>query len=194
MQSIRLRLQTLKQKAARLTLQSPATGVMYPPRRRGLAEESYLQQQFWQGTPLDPKNHSAWLEEQTLLCWVGSSDRFRATIYVSQQDIEFVAAEANVALEFHSQPAEPLSGTVVNIGSQPESDVPPELTATGALAVNSANGTLSDTRFIVHVQLDGNQQLVPPLYSTGRAKIECRPTSLAARYWRLLSHTFAFEM
>ncbi|MEO2033889.1 MAG: hypothetical protein ABGZ35_17565 [Planctomycetaceae bacterium] len=82
----------------------------------------------------------------------------------------------------------------MNIGSQPEADVPPELTATGALAVNSANGTLSDTRLIVHVQLEENQQLVPPLYSTELAKIECRPTSLAASCWRLLSHTFAFEM
>jgi putative peptide zinc metalloprotease protein len=193
-QSIRQRLQTLKQKTARLNLQSPESGVLYPPRRRQLVLVSHLQQQFWHGTPLDQENHSAWLEEQTLLCWVGSSDRFRATVYVSQQDIEFVAAEADVLLEFHSQPAEPLSGTVVNIGSQPEADVPPELTATGALAVNSANGTLSDTRFVAHVQLEVDQPLVPPLYSTGLAKIQCRPTSLAARCWRLLSHTFAFEM
>ena len=192
--SIKQQLQTLKQKVARLTLRSPESGTLYPPRARRIAVDSHLQQQFWQGTPLEPENRLAWLEEQTLLCWVGSSDRFRATIYVPQERIEFVGTAARVILTFHSLPALPWSGTVAGISSQLETAVPPELTVTGAVPVSSSDGTLSDTRFVVHVQLDADRQTVPPLYSTGFARVECRPTCLAARCWRLLSHTFAFEM
>ena len=192
--STRARLSEVRHKASRLTLRSPGTGFLYPPRTRRELHESPLQPQFWQGRPLDRANCSTWLEAQTLLGWVGSAERFRATVYLRQQDIEFVAPQADVRLMFNSQPSVPLSGSVERTGSQPESVAPAELLAGGLLPVKQSIGTLMDTRFVVHVQFTGSLQSVPPLYSTGFARITCQPASLAARCWRILSHTFAFEM
>ena len=177
-----------------MILHSPESGILYPPRTRRVASSSEFQQRFWQGSPLDRENRFTWLEEQTLLGWVGSSDRFRAAVYVPQQEIEFVATKAEVRLTFNSQPASPLSGSIERISSHPETDSPPELTATGVLALSQSDGLLADTRFVAYVRLDSSPNAVPPLYSTGFARIACRRTSLASRCWRLLSHTFAFEM
>ncbi len=193
-QNTQQRLQTARRKAERLRLLSPRSGQLYPPRSRLLTNESQLTPGFWQGTPLAAENHAAWLEEQTLIGWVGSEAGFRAHAFVPQESVEFMAENAFASLTFNSKPGQPVSGTVEKIGSQPETSVPPELAVTGMLAVRQLNGLLSDTRFVVHVRLDVSQRPVPPLYATGFARIVCAPRSLASRCWRLLSHTFAFEL
>jgi len=164
-----------------------------PPRRRMDAQTTKLDSQTWQGRPLDPRNTASWLEEQTLLGWVGTEDCLRGVGYVVQQDIEFVRAMAETTMTFTSQPRIPLRGRVANISTQSEMEVPPELSASGAIAVDSS-GRLADTRFLIHIQLDGDQQPLPPLYSTGVVSVHCQPLSLASRLWRMLSHTFAFEL
>lgn len=192
--SAHTRLQTLQQKADRLTLRSPTAGQLYPPRAQPPAGDDQLQQQFWQGTPLAAENQSAWLPEQTLLGWTGSDDQLRAMIFVPQQTIEFVRRDSAVRLQFHSRPGTPLTGHITRIRSRPADTAPAELVASGLLAVNGTEAQLADTRFPAFARLDTATVQVPPLYSTGTAAIECRPTSLAARCWRLLVHTFAFEM
>lgn len=193
-QNMKARLQTLQQKATRLTLHSPAAGTLYPPRLQQTDNHVQLQQQFWQGTPLTPENKSAWLTEQTLLGWAGTDDQLRTMIFVPQQEIEFVKSGAVVRLQFHSRPGSPLRGNITRIRRQPAETAPMELVASGLLAVKAGDTTLADTRFPAYAQLDTNDAGLPPLYATGTASIECRRTSLAARCWRLVVHTFAFEM
>jgi len=192
-ENTRDRLATTNQKAFRLRLVSPVDGDLLPPRSRRNFDRSAFDQQSWEGRPLDQRNTSAWMDEQTLLGWIGTTQNLRATVYVVQQDVEFIQPRSAVSLEFHSQPASPLSGMVAKLSSQPEAEGPPELVTSGKLAA-SDSGLLADTRFLVHVQLDTASEPVPPLYSTGFATIRCQPKSLASRCWRLLSHTFAFEL
>ncbi len=192
-QNIRHRLSTTRQKAARLTLISPVAGELLPPRSRRNPLQSTFAQYAWEGRPLDHYNTSAWMEEQTLLGWIGTPQNLRATAYVVQQDIELVQSGSAVVLEFHSQPGLPFAGIAAELSSQPETEGPTELIASGKLAA-SASGQLSDTRFLVHVQLDTPSTPIPPLYSTGFATIRCQPKSIASRCWRLLTHTFAFDL
>ncbi|MEZ6127227.1 MAG: HlyD family efflux transporter periplasmic adaptor subunit [Planctomycetaceae bacterium] len=193
--SAQARLQTLQQKVSRLVLRSPVEGVVYPARQRPAEAASALRQTFWTGTALDVENRTAWLTEQTLLCWVGQTDQLRVMAYVPQDQIEFVSNNATVAVKFHSLPAVPIPGSIATVSSSPEAVGPTELITTGQLATTDAQGSLAATMYAAHVQLDSqNSAILPPLYATGTARITCEPRSLLSRGWRLLSHTFAFEI
>ncbi|MEQ9410279.1 MAG: hypothetical protein RIK87_21260 [Fuerstiella sp.] len=202
-QNAKARLQTLKQKQQRLTIRSPADGIVFPPRYRTPVSQSPLQQQFWSGWPLDPANQSVWLPEQTLLCWIGQQTQIRAIAYVSQEHIDFVQEDAAAVLEFTSLPGNPWHGKVVKVANAADEVAPPELRASGMLATKGENESLAETMFTAQIQLQSagretgtsvEHQQLSPLYATGYVRIRCRPTSLAARLWRLLSHTFAFEI
>lgn len=188
-----LRFARLNERLDRLNLTSPAAGKVLPARRRGRKEESKFALRSWEGSLLDSENESVWAEEQTLACWVGSSSMYRAVLYVSQHDIDFVREEANVQLTYNSMPGSPAHGQVKRISNTPEFTAPQELTATGVLLTDSSNGRLAEVLYAAHVQSLETSEL-PPLYSTGYARIECKPMSLATRTWRLISRTFAFEL
>ena len=188
------RLRTATQHTTRLDLHNPHAGQLYPPRPVRSVGPSLHAQHFWQGLPLAEENQTAWLEEQTLLGWVGSVPNFRAHAYVPQQSVEFIRDGSHVRLTFHSRPGSPWQGTVSRITGQPAVTVPPELASTGKLAVNLRDETLAGSHFVVHIQLQPQHTPSPPLYSTGWARIECPPRSVAARLWRVLTHTFAFQL
>lgn len=192
--SARERLASLRQKSRRLVLKSPADGNVYPPRSRRRPTANPLGQTFWSGTPLDAPNQSTWLNEQTLVAWIGTQELVRAVVYVPQQTIEFVQPDRLVDLTFHSLPGQPIFGVVRKVNDAPETVAPAELAARKLLLVQGPEGQLVDTVFAAHVQLNQKDGELPPLYSTGYATIECQPTSLAARAWRVISHTFAFEL
>ena len=194
LQSLRERLTVAERQTDRLTVRSSGFGRLWPPRSVPRAsDEGALSIRAWEGLPLNPNRRNVWLEGRTLVGWVGRHDDLRAAVYVSQQDIEFIRESAPVSLTCRSQPGQPLSGTVVAIGSQPEAEAPAELVATAAIATDG-KGQLTNTCYIAWVQLQATEEKVPPLYSTGTASIRCRPTSLAERIWRVLTHTFAFEL
>ena len=134
-----------------------------------------------------------WLEERTLIGWVGRSDDLCAAVYMSQQDIEFVRESSSVSLTCSSWPGHSLSGTVVAGTSQPEMESPAELVTTAAIATDGKR-QLTNTCYVAWVQLQTSEEGIPPLYSTGTASIRCRPTLLAERLWRVLTYTFAFDL
>lgn len=188
-----IRFARLKERLQRLELKSPVDGNVIPARHRSKTEESEFALRSWEGSLLNSDNQSAWAEEQTLACWVGTSTQYRAILYVSQHDIDFVQEQANVQLTFNSIPGSPESGHVDRISNTPELTAPQELTSTGVLLTDPSDGRLANVLYAAHVQLSDVTQ-PPPLYSTGFARIEGKPMSLASRGWRLISHTFAFEL
>ncbi len=189
------RLAALRRRASRLHLSSPAAGTLLPPRTRPPQRDAHHPdvQRFWQETPLAPVNRSAWLEPQTLVGWIGRAEDLRAVVYVRQQDVEFVRADATAVLVFDSHPRQPLFGRVTVLGTQPETQVPWELLADGSVA-GHADGRPTQTYFAVQVKPDDADRPVPPLYSTGTASISCPPASLARRAWRFLTHTFGVNL
>lgn len=188
------RLATLDAKAARLVLESPENGVVRPPRNRTQPFGPRLQQRFWAGTPLDKKNTSTWLEEQTVVAWIGDTSDLRVLCYVAQRDIEFITDGSQVDIVFDSWPGNILNGQVTQLTRTAETKVPQELAAKGLLS-NGPDGVPLTTVFAVYVSIEPDQaSRLPPLYSTGKVSISCENRSLAKRVWRLLRHTFAFDI
>lgn len=188
------RLATVETKAARLLLKSSRDGVIRPPRSRTQPLGQKFQQQFWTGTPLDSKNVNTWLNEQTIVAWIGNDDDLRVLCYVPERDIEFINEGAPVEVSFDSSPGDVMSGRVTRLTKTAETRVPQELNAKGLIAVDSEGGPLA-TVFAVYVRIDSDQATcLPPLYSTGQVSIDCEPRSLGRRAWRLLRHTFAFDI
>ncbi|MEP3480617.1 MAG: hypothetical protein ABJZ55_15310 [Fuerstiella sp.] len=190
------RLATVDTKAARLLLRSPRDGVIRPPRSRiqPVGQKFQQQQQFWTGTPLDKKNVNTWLDEQTIVAWIGEDQDLRVLCYVAERDIEFVSQGAVAEVTFDSSPGDVISGQVTRLTKTAETKVPQELSAKGFLAVGSEGAPLT-TVFAVYVRIDSDQVTgLPPLYSTGQVSIVCQPRSLSQRTWRLLRHTFAFDI
>lgn len=194
LQSLRERLAVAKRQTDRLTVRSSGDGRLWPPRSvPEPTDQGPLSIRVWDGLPLDRNRRNVWLEERTLIGWVGRSVDLRAAVYVSQQDIEFVRESSSVSLTCTSWPGQPLSGKVVAVASQPETEAPAELVTAAAIATDG-KGQLTNTCYVAWVQLRTSEEGIPPLYSTGTASIRCRPTSLAERLWRVLTHTFAFEL
>ena len=118
------RLKLVRGKALRLSLTSPREGLVIPPRNRVAPKfHNNELQQFWTGTPLDEKNCNTWLEEQTIIAWIGNLTDLRALSYIDQQDIEFVQIGAKVIIYFHSKPSHTLTGKVTHLTTTPETSV-----------------------------------------------------------------------
>lgn len=195
-EATRRRLESLQRRTDDLQIRSPVAGQLFPPRNLEAGVLRARTQGRWFGTPLDPRNHSAWIEEQTLLGSVGNTQDLRAICLVPQHQVELVQTQAGVHLEFASAPGLKLSGKVTQVKSAPEGSADRELVINSMIAVSAVNSSEPfDKLFAVQVQADSQlPQLLPPLYSTGFAEIECRPMSLARRLLRLIRHTFSFRL
>ncbi|MCA9049132.1 MAG: hypothetical protein KDA89_10420, partial [Planctomycetaceae bacterium] len=191
------RLQTLQKKAQRLTLVSPADGVIRQPagRVRQPVDRSAPQQRFRQSAPLAAENQGVWLEQETLVCYVGNPQQLRAAVFVRQQDVELILTSGRATLQFDSRPGRPIDAQVTQIGRVPELLVPPELAGKKMILTADARGRPAETLFAVYAEVRPEQlEALPALFSTGYASLECPPRSLAARAARLLAHTFAFQI
>ena len=173
---------------------SSGHGRLWPPRSVSeTRDRGPLSIRAWDCLPLDPNRRNVWLEERTLIGWVGRSEDLRAAVYVSQQDIEFVRESSSVSVTCNSWTGQSLSGTVVAGASQPEMEAPAELVTTAAIATGG-EGQLTNTCYVAWVQLKASEEGIPLLYFTGTASIRCRRTSLAEPLCRVLKYTFAFEL
>lgn len=187
------RYQAERQRHLRLTVTSPREGTLYPPRNRSLQTASATGVRFWSGTPLDQQNESIWLEAQTLIGWVGGQEDFQADVYVSQSEMAFLKPDAVARLTFFSDSTNECTATIENIGSERVKTAPRELFRNNLVAEDRSLGQfhLGDVRYRVQLRIVDGQP--GALYSTGLAKIECTPMSLASRVWRMVRHAFAAD-
>ena len=194
-QSRESRLASLLLKQKDLTIISPASGTVFPPRNKPRPTAQQSLDSAWFGLPLSNQNRSAWMASQTLLCWIGQADDLRVFCLLTQQDIELIGDNAVVTVTFASMPSSPMTGRVRQRKTIPESAVDRELVANHMVAVsNAATNRPGETLFGVYVALDTNStETIPPLYSTGYASVSCAPVSLARRAWRFMCHTFTFR-
>ena len=188
------RLTKLTQKEQNLTVVSPIKGIVFPARnvpRRGIHGQDAM---GWFGQPLDQRIRSAWMTRQTLLCWIGTEKDLRALCLLQEEEIELIDDGAVVTLVFTSMPAESIVGRVTQRKTIPEDSVDRELVVNQMVSVIPETDRPGETLFGVAVSLDlDSAAAIPPLYSTGYAKIRCAPVSLAGRAWRFVCHTFTFQ-
>lgn len=200
LEAARSRLDALEETHSRLTIRSDRAGVVFPPRRQASALDTEIVPPDRRETapsdpPLDPARIGAWLDSQTQLAWIGSKDDWLMAAYLDESDIALIRQNATTELSFHSAPGDVASGQVVQIDASPKTDVPRELVLNGQVAVDPQDPSRSlTTLYRVDVALDADAAPTPlRLYSTGIARIECPPESLARRLWRLICQTFAIK-
>jgi len=193
-QSRKARFEKLLLKEKNLTVASPVAGTVFSPRNRPRPRAQQTDGIEWFGQPLDPEVRSVWMSRQTLLCWVGTNEDFRAICLFPQEDIDLIYDGATAILTFASMPSAALQGNVTQRRTMPETMIDRELILNRMVVASPESSTPNETYFGVAVSIEAASSAhLPPLYSSGYAKVECRPVSLASRAWRYLCHTFTFN-
>lgn len=182
-----------------LTIRAERAGYVMPPRREMGFDENG---ERLSGTPLDRSSLGRWLDEQTLVCWVGNRDDVRLVASVEEVRVPFVERDAIARVKFASAPQSQVTATVAKIASRSEVDVAPELLIAGAIAgTGPAAQSVGRSRYRVDLKMTEDDSrkieklaLPAPLYSTGNVVIECGSASLLERFWLLFCHTFAIRV
>jgi putative peptide zinc metalloprotease protein len=190
---------------ARLRLLAPAEGTVLPPPETPPREELEIQLPSWSGTPLEPKNQGAHLDEGVLFCQVGDPHKFEAIMVIDQTDVEFVrelmakGQRPKVDIKLDSLPYETLHSEVVEVADSDLKISPKRLSAKsgGDLPTTTDPHTgqekLRDTSYQARAPLDDPNGVLR-IGLRGQARIHTAWQTLAMRLWRLVSHTFNFKL
>lgn len=182
----------------KLTIVAPFDGFLFaPPRRAEKNEEGTLN--LWDGVPLDPKNIGAWLDKKTVVAKVvPDMSKFKVVLAVDQTNIEFIRPDQEIELQLRQQPMKLYTSTIGGF-------VPVKMKQTPR-TLSSKNGgdILSDvneqgqqvpasTTYMLSVPIEIDDAIVID-GGTGVAKIYAGKQTIGRRIWRLLCHTFRFEL
>ncbi len=178
----------------RLTITAPVAGTVLPPASQPkTASEGELAE--WSGTPLDEKNQHAFLKTGTLFCMIGDAENLEAVLIIDQGDVQFVREGQKVRLRLDEHPGEILTGLVREVAAIDLKVTPRELLKHEDLPTRmdqQGRAELVSTSYQARVELDPHEATLLN-GTTGTAKIETVPQSLASRLSRYLSRTFRLE-
>ena len=188
------RLAEREENARRLTITAPVAGTVLPPAfQEEAASEGELAR--WSGSPLDPRNLNGFLETGTLFCLIGDAQNIEALLIIDQGDVQFVRPGQTVRLRLDERPGEILTGTVKDVAQIDLKVTPRELFQHEDLPTRineQGRPELVSTSYQARVEFDSHD-VTFSAGSTGTAKIETAPQSLAARLSRYLSRTFRLD-
>ncbi|HZZ73974.1 MAG TPA: HlyD family efflux transporter periplasmic adaptor subunit [Pirellulales bacterium] len=184
---------------ARLTLLAPVSGMIIAPQRTTTRpDEDGERLSGWTGTPLDPRNQQAWLQEGVLFCQIGDTNNMQAEIVVDQSDVEFVSAGQRVDLKLEQLPDRTFSSRIEQVAKIELKVSPKQLShkAGGELVTKTDSAGVErpeSTSYEANALLtDPAAMLRPGL--RGQAKIQVGYQSLGVRFARYLSKTFNFRI
>ncbi|TWT48222.1 hypothetical protein KOR42_40130 [Thalassoglobus neptunius] len=187
------RLDTERLQQKRLRIVSPADGIFFPPRNTPATQSMERGVQTWSGCPLDKENDGAWLQEQTILGWVGNPEDLRVIAFVPQAEMELIRKGNSVRIVSSSNPGEVCSGKVSEIGAEVVREIPRELIHNQYLIVEPRDGTYAPVETLYRVSIEVESGNPGALYSTGIVKIDGLKMSISGRLLRLLRQTFAWS-
>lgn len=182
----------------RLTVRSPAAGIVLPPPRQENSSDPSGRLPGWSGTPLETKNVGAFLTDGVLVCQIGQPGRLEAILAIDQGQIEFVRSSQRVDLQLDQFPTKTLTSQIEHI-AQVNMKVTPRslsLKSGGALATTTDAAGYErplNTTYQASSPLDDPQGLLL-IGASGRAKIHVGYRTIGKRLWRSLSHTFHFDL
>jgi putative peptide zinc metalloprotease protein len=188
-----------EQDKRKLFVCAPVSGIFLAPPRTPRQETDTGEIGRWHGTPLDPKNLGALLEQQTLVGQiVPDMSRMEAVLAIDQADIEFVRPDQSVEILIHQIPCEIHESKTDMISPSKMKTVPPALSSQNggdivATPDGSGNDVPQSTKYLVNVPLANPELMIVP-GSTGLAKIHTGSQTVGQRIWRLISRTFQFEL
>lgn len=152
----------------------------------------------WTGTPLDQENHGAFLQRNTLVCYVGDPDQLKAELVIPEGDIKFVIADQEVEFVSTQMRDQRFQGTVRAVSRNQMASLQRELSQSngGPVAVQmSPNG--NEVPMLTHYQAtvclspEVSSDLRPGFH--GAARIHVGSASLGSRLWRQILTTVNFR-
>lgn len=190
------RYQTLRAAYDELTLRSPRAGVVLQPRNIPAADDGEAGR-TWDRYVLDSGTIGAWVEPQTLVCWVGETADLRVVAMSEQSDVERLQSAGSAArVILFARSDMRLAAVVESVGTSPVPAVDRELISAGLVAARPDGSPwqpLFATQLALTAASPSSESLVtalPPLYAAGIARIPTKPASLISRTWRLARRTF----
>lgn len=182
----------------RLVVVAPVSGYLLPPARVMPQQSDGGKLQNWHGTPLEPRNLGAHLEQSTIVGQVVSDmSELEAVLAIDQSDIEFVNSNQRVELSVRQLPLQTFHSQTERISPQEMKSTPKPLSSRfGGDIVTTTVGDQEvpqSTKYLVGVPIQNPDQHVFP-GATGVAKIRTGSQTVGQRLWRLVSRTFQFEL
>lgn len=196
LESARRRLEVLQASREELTIRSPRSGIVFPPRqlplRPGANDDSAGA--FGGRSGLQLASLNMWLEPQTELCAVGERGDWRATACIRQSDAELLKERGAVSLYFDSNPGAVIAGDLELISGTAMNLVPPELMLNQRIpATASGTPNSGEVWYPAEVNIrDHSNEGSSALYSTGTAMVQTQPASLWRRLRRWAGSTFTW--
>ena len=186
----------------RLILRAKRSGVVMPSEN---VSKTYLPETElgrWTGSPLDPKNKFAFLDQNTLYCVVGDESKFETIIVVDQSDVKLIESSQQAQLVLEQYRDRVLNCSVSYVSRNELSDVARELSQTngGPIAVKpSPMGgekpvlKLYEVHAVISTDEVRDKQIVLASGYYGVAKIRVGQASLGHRALRYLRNLINFR-
>ncbi|MCH1440401.1 MAG: HlyD family efflux transporter periplasmic adaptor subunit [Rubripirellula sp.] len=175
--------------ADQLVLSAPHAGRVFAVGKRAESTAGEREPGYWFGTPLDPANAGAWLEEGTKVCVIGNPKTREAVLFISQQNIELIRKGQRVHLLLDDHAQREVRGRVSELAASPSREIPDELHRRGRI-----EGRVLDLEYTpfyeVRVMLEPTASPLP-VRLTGRARVDVQHASLFHRIARFLRDAFA---
>ncbi len=183
-----------------LTLVAPVDGVVVEPPRteRPVHDRTRDELGGWYGTPLDPRNDHALLEERTQVLSIAPSENLEAVLVIDQSHRDDVAVGDPVELKFDHLPSRTYSATLDTISDRHLEFAPQALSnkADGELpTVTDKQGRerLTSIAYQATVLIREDADLMRPgLKGWARFVVDRRTTG--EHLWRYFRKTFHFRL
>ena len=182
----------------KLTIKAPFDGYLFsPPRREEKNEEGTLS--LWDGVPLEEKNIGAWMDKKTVIAQiVPDMSKFKVVLAVDQTNIEFIRPEQKIELQLRQHPMKLYQSTIGEFVPIKMQETPRTLSSkNGGDILSTVNEegrqVPASTTYMLTVPLEIDDAIVIG-GGTGVAKIYAGQQTIGRRIWRLLCHTFQFEL
>jgi len=168
-----------RQRAQTLIIGSPIDGRVFAAEPRNEVHANDRLPRFWSGSPLDPINQNAWLEQGTVIGWVGEERKRDAIVTVPQDQIEFIRPGQPVSLLIASAPRESITGIVTSVADSPRDHDPAEPPTRP-----------QSPQYLVRVAID-SKGFTLPVQMQGHARITVDNASVVERLGEFLANAFA---
>jgi putative peptide zinc metalloprotease protein len=183
----------------RLRLVAPIDGTVLPPTLVPQRERDEEKLPVWSGTPLDPENLGATLEQEAMFCQIGDPRRLEAVLVVDQADRGLVDRGQKVDIKLEGIPFRTLHSQIEEIAEDPLKNTPTRLKTSsgGELPTKTDPHTGTErpmsTSYQARAPIDDDDGVIL-LGIRGQARVYTTWLPLGTRLWRLVAHTFNFKM
>ncbi len=189
----------------RLNLTAPRAGTVLPPTLIPDVDTEDERLASWAGTPLDPENLGAHLEQRTFFCQIGNPRELEAILVIDQSDKPFVekilmaGEQPKVEIKLDELPHNTFTSHVTEIAASTMTVAPKKLSTKSG----GDMATISDPESGIERPQSASFQARAPLDDPdnllkiglrGRAKIHTEWLPLGTRIWRFITHTFNFRL